>query len=187
MYYALKNIKSSIRVLLVFTFLTGVVYPLLVTGIATLVFPRQAGGSLIRLGGVVIGSELLAQKVTSPKYFQSRPSAVDYGTMPSGASNLSPGSLAFVTAYQERLAALGAGAPADLLTTSASGLDPHVSPEAATFQLARVAQARGLNNQQMMALQSLVASHTEGPQLGLLGRPRVNVLRLNISLDETFP
>ena len=177
----MKTIVQSLRVLIVFTLLTGVIYPVAVTGLAKMLFARQANGSLITEGEKIIGSELLAQKFEDPKYFWPRPSGADYATVASGATNKGPISADLVKAINERREKLGKDAPADLLTASGSGLDPHISPAAAHFQIARIAAARKLPEQ---AIAALVEFKTETPQLGFLGEPRVNVLALNRALDE---
>ena len=175
-----KEILISLRAILVLTVITSIAYPLLITGIAQLAFPSQANGSLVRSGDQIIGSELLAQKFTAAKYFWPRPSAADYGTVASGASNQGFTSKKLLDAITERRATLGENAPADLLTTSGSGLDPDISPEAAHYQIARVAAARNLPTK---TVEMLVDHKTLGPQLGFLGQPRVNVLALNRALD----
>lgn len=177
----MKTLLQSLRALLVLTLLTGVVYPLLVTGVAQLAFPKQANGSLAHEGATIVGSELLAQKFEQPRYFRPRPSAAGYATLPSGASNLGPTSAALAKNVADRRQQWGQEAPADLLTASGSGLDPHVSPEAALVQAPRVAEARGLPLERVTAL---IAQQTEPPQLGFLGEPRVNILTLNRALDR---
>ena len=177
----LKEILTSVRALLVLTLLTCVIYPLAVTGLAQLAFPAQANGSLVKNGGQLVGSSLLAQKFTTPRYFWPRPSAADYATVASGASNQGFTSKKLADAVNERHAALGADAPADLLTTSGSGLDPHISPAAARFQAARVAAARNLPVEKVTAL---VEKSIEPSQFGFLGQARVNVLLLNRALDQ---
>ncbi len=184
----------AIRILLALTLLTGVVYPLVVTGAARVLFPRQATGSVVEAGGKAVGSELLAQPFADPKYFLPRPSASDpaYATIASGASNLGPTAEKQQKAVAERAVALrerfGVGPevalPADLLTASGSGLDPHLSPEAARFQIAAVAKARGFDAGKTQRLREIVDASVESPQLGFLGDPRVNVLRLNLALDR---
>lgn len=176
----MKLIIQSVRMLIAVTLLTGLVYPLAMTGIANVVFPRQAQGSPTQLDGKLIGSDLLAQKFENPRYFWPRPSAADYATVASGASNKGPTSADLAKAIDAQRAKFGADAPVDLLTASGSGLDPHISPEAAQFQVERIAAERGLPAQRLAAL---VTQATEGPQLGLFGEPRVNVLRLNLLLD----
>jgi K+-transporting ATPase ATPase C chain len=169
--------------------LVGVIYPLVITGVAQLAFRAKANGSLIDRDGKIIGSELLAQQFTGEKYFWPRPSAGSYATVPSGVSNLGPTSAALQSNVVARAAAIRAAnklpadatVPADLLFTSGSGLDPHVSPEAARLQVARVASARGVSEEPITAL---VEKLIEPPQLGFLGEPRVNVLLLNLALDQ---
>jgi K+-transporting ATPase ATPase C chain len=181
--------KTSIRFTLVTTLLLGLGYPLLVTGIAKVVFPHQAGGSLIQLNdGMVIGSELLAQSFTSDRYFHPRPSAAGngYDATASGGSNLAQSSKTLVTRIQgdiDKLAAQNPGKPVpiDLVTTSASGLDPDITPDAAYYQVPRVAKARSLSEE---SVRTLIAQQTTPRQLGLLGEPRVNVLALNRALDN---
>jgi K+-transporting ATPase ATPase C chain len=171
------QIRPAIMAFLVLTALTGLAYPLLVGGLAWAFFPARAGGSLLRRDGRVAGSLLIGQSFTDPGDFWGRPSAAE-----GGGSNLSPGSPELRRTVQARVERLrGAGpVPVDLVTASGSGLDPHISPAAASFQAARVARARGLDEGTVRAL---AAACTEGPQLGLLGEPRVNVLKLNLALD----
>ncbi|HEY8900811.1 MAG TPA: potassium-transporting ATPase subunit KdpC [Chthoniobacterales bacterium] len=176
-----KEILASLRAIIVLTLITSVAYPLAITAIGQLAFPAQANGSLVKSGDTIVGSTLLAQKFTAPGYFAPRPSAADYATVASGASNQGYTSKRNLDAITERRATLGANAPSDLLTASGSGLDPDISPEAARFQAARVAGARGLP---MEIVQKLVADHTQPPQLGFLGQARVNVLALNLALDS---
>ena len=184
------HLRPALMLLLILTVITGVVYPLVVTGVAQVVFPYQAGGSLIVKDGTVVGSALIGQPFDDPKYFWGRPS----GTSPfpnnaaaSSGSNLSPTNPALVKAVQDRVDALRAAdpgnqaaVPVDLVTASGSGLDPHISPAAALYQVTRVAQARKLEPQ---AVRQLVEQHTEGRFLGILGEPRVNVLSVNLALD----
>lgn len=190
----MKQLIIAVRVTLVFAVLTGVAYPLLVTGLARAIFPHQSDGSLIQPGGKTIGSELIGQRFTRPEYFQGRPSAAGndgYDGLASGGSNLGPTNQHLVDRLQGDVkkfhdanpAATGP-LPADLLTASGSGLDPDISPASAEVQVARVAKARGMSED---ALRALVASHTEGRQFGILGEPRVNVLKLNLALDEAAP
>ena len=185
----MKLFIQSIRQTIVWTILAGVAYPLIMTGVAQLLFHHQANGSLIERNGVVVGSELLAQQFTGEKYFWPRPSAGSYATVPSGASNLGPTSQALqsnvtanATAFRtgNKLAA-DAPVPADMVFTSASGLDPHISPESARLQVARVAAARGITEDQ---IKTLVEKFVEPPQWGVFGEPRVNVLELNVALDD---
>ena len=178
--------KTSIRFTLVATVLLGLGYPLLVTGIASVLFPHKAAGSLILKDGTVIGSELLAQSFTSDRYFHPRPSVNSYDASNSGGSNLAQSSKALVTRIQgdiDKLAAQNPGKPVpiDLVTTSASGLDPDITPDAAYYQAPRVAKARNLSEE---SVQKLIEQHIAGRQLGLLGEARVNVLELNLDLDK---
>ena len=188
----MKIFLPCFRLFLVLVLLTGVIYPLVVTAVAQLAFHNQAEGSQINSNGKLVGSALLSQKTESPKYFWPRPSAGDYATVASSASNLGPSSDALKKAIADRAAKLrsannlaaDAPLPDDMITTSASGLDPHISPAAARMQIDRVTKARDFNAEQKMKLTALVKSHIEGPQLGFLGEPRVNVLLLNVALDE---
>jgi potassium-transporting ATPase KdpC subunit len=177
----MKTILQSLRIYLVLTLLTGILYPLAMTGVAQLLFPKQANGSRIVENGKLIGSDLLAQKFESPRYFWPRPSSADYATAPSGASNKGPTSADLRKSIDERRAKFGNDAPVDLLTASGSGLDPHISPEAARLQIARVAAARNISIQKIT---TLVDQTIEEPQLGFLGESRVNVVRLNRALDQ---
>jgi potassium-transporting ATPase KdpC subunit len=177
----MKTILQSLRIYLVLTLVTGILYPLAMTGVAQLLFPKQANGSRIVESGKLVGSDLLAQKFESPRYFWPRPSSADYATVPSGASNKGPTSADLKKSIADRRSKFGNDAPIDLLTTSGSGLDPHISPEAAHLQIARVADARKMSIQQ---ISSLVDQTIEAPQFGFLGEPRVNVLRLNQALDQ---
>jgi potassium-transporting ATPase KdpC subunit len=178
-------LRPAIALTLFFTLLTGVAYPLALTGIAEGVFPAQAQGSLISRGGTVIGSSLVGQKFESERYFHGRPSAVDYDASTSSGSNYGPSSTALLDQVKERAAAYGGSdVPADLVTASGSGLDPDVSPAGALAQVARVAKARGLTEEQV---RTLVGQHTEGLELGMLGATRVNVLELNLALDQLTP
>jgi potassium-transporting ATPase KdpC subunit len=195
-----REIRPAIVVLVALTLITGLVYPLAMTGIAQVVFPHQANGSLIERDGKVIGSELIGQNFTSDKYFHGRPSATTapdpkdptktvpapYNADNSGGSNLGPSNKALIDRVKGDIATLqkqnpGTPVPIDLVTTSGSGLDPDISPEAALFQVPRVAKARGLPEDQ---IRQLVDDNTEGRLFGLLGEPRVNVLELNLALDH---
>ena len=184
----LKLLLQSLRHLLLWTVLTGLVYPLVITGIARLAFAKQADGSLVERQGKLVGSALLAQQFQGTNYFWPRPSAGTYATVASGASNLGPTSGQQQTNVMNNLAAFRSGnhlatnadVPADMVYASGSGLDPHISPAAARLQIDRVAAARGLPADKVGAL---VAQFTEGPQLGFLGQARVNVLLLNLALD----
>ena len=177
-------ILQSIRMLVVMTVVTGVVYPLLVTGFAQVLFKDKANGSLIFQNRKVVGSRLIGQSFSDPKYFWSRPSATSpqpYNAASSSGSNLGPTNPALLDAVKERVSKLEAKpVPADLVTASGSGLDPHISPAAAEYQVARVAKARNVPEDNV---RDLVAKHTEDRQLGVLGEPRVNVLELNLALD----
>jgi potassium-transporting ATPase KdpC subunit len=196
----LRQIRPALVVLVALTLITGLAYPLAMTGIAQLLFPRQAQGSLIERNGTVVGSELVGQVFESDKYFHGRPSATTasdpndatktvpapYNAANSGGSNLGPSNKALVDRVQGDMDKLkqenaSAPVPADLVTTSASGLDPHISPEAALFQVPRIAKARNVPEDR---LRQLVVDHTEGRLFGLLGEPRVNVLLLNLALDQ---
>ena len=161
--------------------LTGIIYPLAMTAIAQLCFSKQANGSRILQDGKLIGSDLLAQKFESPRYFWPRPSAADFATVPSGASNKGPTSAELKNSIQERRAKFGTDAAVDLLTGSGSGLDPHISPEAARSQISRVAAVRKVSIER---ISQLVDQTIEPSQLGFLGEPRVNVFRLNRALDQ---
>ena len=184
------SIRSAALLLLVFTVLTGVAYPLLVTGIAQGIMPARANGSLMVQDGKAAGSALIGQPFSDPKYFWGRPSATGsfpYNAAASSGSNLGPTNPALAGAVGTRIAALRAAdpgneapVPVDLVTASASGLDPHISPAAAQFQVPRVARARNLPEERV---KQLVAQNTEHRQFGILGEPRVNVLRLNLALD----
>jgi len=187
----LTHVRAAIVMLVLFTAVTGVAYPVLVTIIAQLVFPHQANGSLIVKDGKTVGSALIGQPFDDPKYFWSRPSATSpfgYNAGASGASNLSPTNADLIKAVQGRVDALRAAdpgntapVPVDLVTASGSGLDPHISPAAALYQVARVARARKADPD---IVGQLVERHTDGRLLGLLGEPRVNVLALNLALDS---
>jgi potassium-transporting ATPase KdpC subunit len=196
----LKQLKQAFLLLLIFSILTGIVYPLAITALAQTFFPRQANGSLIyhNDGRTAVGSSLIGQAFTDPKYFWSRPSATQttdaepkplpYNAEASSGSNLGPLNADFATAVSARIAALRKAdpdnrlpIPVDLVTTSASGLDPHISPAAAEYQLHRVARLRNMTETQ---LREIVAKHTEGRTFGLLGEPRVNVVELNVELDS---
>ena len=185
------QLRPALMMLLTLMLLTGVIYPLAVTGLAQLLLPSLADGSLITRDGKVIGSELIGQHFDDPKYFWGRPSATSpfpYNAAASSGSNLGPTNPAFIDAVRGRVSALRAAdpvndtpIPVDLVTASGSGLDPHMSPAAAEYQLKRVARARGLGEN---TLRDLVARHTEGRQLGVLGERRINILKLNVALDD---
>jgi len=185
-----EQLRPACTLLLMLTLLTGLAYPLAVTSLAKILFPRQANGSLIVHDGKIVGSELIGQPFEAPKYFWSRPSATTpfpYNAAASSGSNLGPTNPALVDAVKARVAALQAAdpgnnrpVPVDLVTASGSGLDPHISPAAAEYQIARVARARGLSE---AAVRQVVAQSTEGRQWGFLGERRVNVLNVNLALD----
>jgi len=188
----MNHLRPALVSLALLTLITGVAYPLVVTLIAQTVFPAQANGSLIVKDGKVIGSRLIGQPFDDPKYFWGRPSATSpfpYNAAASSGSNQGPTNPALTKAVQERVDALRAAdpgntaaVPVDLVTASGSGLDPHISPAAALYQVGRVAKARKLDE---VAVRRFVDQHTEGRQLGFLGEPRVNVLALNLALDGT--
>ena len=187
-----KLLMQSIKQTLLWTILLGGVYPLVITVVAQLAFPNQADGNLITRNGKMVGSEWIAQQFQTSRYFWPRPSAGGYATVPSGSSNYGPTSKKLQDTVNGFAAALrtahklpaDAPVPADLVFTSASGLDPHISPEAARFQIARVASARNMSVEQVTAL---VDKFIEPPQYGFLGEPRVNVLMLNLDLNQKFP
>lgn len=189
----MKNITTAVLMTIVTTILFGLIYPLVVTGLAQVIFPENANGQLLRRSdGTVIGSRLIGQPFSSPGYFQSRPSAAGasgYDAGASSGSNLGPTNQKLidrVKADVERLKAENPGKPVpiDLVTTSGSGLDPHISPASAEFQVPRVARERGISEDE---LRRIVSAHTEGRQFGFLGEPTVNVLELNLDLDRTMP
>jgi K+-transporting ATPase ATPase C chain len=186
----ITQLRTAISMLLVLTVLTGFVYPLVVTGIAQVVFPHQANGSLITDGDAQIGSKLIGQSFAAPKYFWGRLSAtspVPYNAAASSGSNYGPLHPDLKSAAERRISALTADGtpvnriPVDLVTASGSGLDPHISPAAAEFQVTRVAKARGLTDDEV---RRLVKQHNQGRQIGILGEPRVHVLNLNLALDR---
>ncbi|WRH61935.1 MAG: potassium-transporting ATPase subunit KdpC [Fuscovulum sp.] len=184
----LSHLRPALTLTLLFTLLTGLAYPLALTGLAQGLFPTAANGSLLMQGDRVIGSALLAQPFAGPGYLHPRPSASGWNAAASGASNLGPTSAALISAVAERRAAweadTGQPAPIDAITTSASGLDPHISPENALAQAARIAAAR---NTDEATIRRLIAHATLGRTLWLFGEPRVNVLETNLALDAAFP
>ena len=188
-----KNLITAVLMTLVTTLLLGLVYPLVVTGLAQVIFPDQANGSLIkRVDGTLIGSRLIGQPFSSAGYFRSRPSAAGasgYDAGASSGSNLGPTNQKLTDRIKADVEKLqfenpGVPVPIDLVTTSGSGLDPHISPAAAEFQVPRVARERRTSEEQ---IRSVLAAHTHGRQFGFLGEPRVNVLELNLDLDQKFP
>ncbi|MGC8521853.1 MAG: potassium-transporting ATPase subunit KdpC [Steroidobacteraceae bacterium] len=182
--------RPALTLLLVLTVITGVIYPLIITGVAQVAFPAQANGSLIKRHGRLIGSRLIGQPFSAPQYFWSRPSASSpqpYNGLDSGGSNLGPLNPALIAAVKSRIAALRAAdpgnhapIPVDLVTASGSGLDPDISLAGAYYQAGRVARARGLS---VARMRELITAHARGGELGVLGDPRVNVLELNLALD----
>ncbi|MDA8173930.1 MAG: potassium-transporting ATPase subunit KdpC [Nitrospiraceae bacterium] len=187
----MQTLRNAVMSLVVLTILTGIIYPLVITGIAQAVFPARANGSIIVKNGTPVGSEFIGQQFGSPKYFWGRPSATTpypYNGQSSSGSNMGTNNPALMENVQARIAALHAAdpgntekIPVDLVTASASGLDPEISPAAAEYQAARVARARGIDISQV---NSLIQADTKGRLLGIFGEPRVNVLKLNLALDE---
>jgi K+-transporting ATPase ATPase C chain len=186
-----KNLWTSLLMTVATTVLFGLVYPLIVTALAQLIFPHKANGQLILKNGTVVGSGLIGQGFSGPEYFHSRPSAAGngYDAANSAGSNLGPTNQKLLDRVKADVTSAQAENPSvpvpiDLVTTSASGFDPHITPAAAEFQVARVAKSRGISTEQVRAL---VTKHTEGRQFGILGEPRANVLELNLDLDKWFP
>jgi len=185
----MKTFWPAVKIFLVLTFLTGLAYPLAVTGFARVFYSGKASGSFVKKGGATVGTELIGQAFKAPGYFWGRPSAVGYNPLPSGGSNLSPVSLALQKQAADNAAAFlaanpaaaGQAVPAELVFASGSGLDPHITPAAARLQCTRVAKARGVAESDII---SLVDAATEQRQVGILGEPRVNVLLLNLKLDQ---
>ena len=182
------QLRPAITLLALLTIITGVIYPLTVTGLAQVLFPHQANGSLIVIDGKTYGSELIGQQFDDPKYFWGRPSAAGYNAAASSGSNLGPMNPSLEEVVQARMDAFHAAdpdntlpIPVDLVTASGSGLDPHISVASALYQVSRVASARGLSE---AVVTSLMEKYTEGRQFGIFGEPRVNVLLLNLALDE---
>jgi potassium-transporting ATPase KdpC subunit len=186
----MRNLKPCIFIFLILTFITGVIYPLVITFISQAVLSDKANGSLIRENAEIRGSSLIGQEFTLPEYFWSRPSMSDYNALPSTASNLGPTSEALKLAVGNRKNQLSpyisGEIPADLLLASGSGLDPHISPEAALAQIDHVTKARNLSTEQIASLYELVRQCIDRPQWSIFGAPRVNVLKLNMATDELF-
>ena len=187
----LKELKTAILITFILTIITGILYPLAITGIAQTIFHKQANGSLIEWDGKVIGSEIIGQNFTKPEYFHPRPSQNSYDAANSGGSNLGPTNPALADRLKKDAETFRKDnpdytgpIPADAITASGSGLDPEISPANALAQAARVAKARGSSTD---AMQSLVVVNTQQRNLGVLGEPRVNVLKLNMALDQTYP
>jgi K+-transporting ATPase ATPase C chain len=189
----IKELGPGLRLMIVFTVLTGLIYPGVMTGICQLIFPNQANGSMVTVDGRVVGSSLIGQEFTKPQYFQPRPSAAGngYDATQSGGSNLGPTSQKLIdrvktsiVEFRKENARFRGKIPSDILTASGSGLDPEISPAAAEAQVYRVARARGVSAHQVRAL---VAHFIQRPSWGFIGEPRVNVLLLNIALDQRFP
>ena len=189
----MKNLTTAVLITIVTTVLFGLIYPLVVTGLAQVIFPNQANGSLVKSAdGTLIGSRLIGQPFSSPGYFKSRPSAAGasgYDAGASSGSNLGPTNQKLIDRVRADVGELqaenpGKPVPIDLVTTSGSGLDPHISPAAAEFQVPRVARERGIGEPE---LRRIIAAHTEGRQFGFLGESTVNVLELNLDLDRTTP
>jgi K+-transporting ATPase ATPase C chain len=186
-----KNLITSVLMTIATTILLGLIYPLMVTALAQVIFPKQANGELIQKNGTLIGSKLIGQGFSGASYFHSRPSAtaVPYDAANSAGSNYGPTNQKLIDRVKQDVATLqaenpGQPVPIDMVATSASGFDPEISPAAAEFQLPRVAKERGISQDQ---LQGLVKKHTEGRQFGFFGEPRVNVLELNLDLDQHYP
>jgi potassium-transporting ATPase KdpC subunit len=190
----MKTLIISFKILLVFTILTGIIYPLFITGIAQLALPAKANGSLIMKDGKIIGSELIGQKFDSSIYFWSRPSAIDYNPIPSCGSNFGPTSEKLKKQVIDRRVSFVYNnsvsdtlkIPKEMIFASASGLDPHISPEAALLQTNRIVKARHLNELQKNQLNTLVNSLVKNPQFGIFGESRINVLELNLRTDSLF-
>lgn len=182
----MKNIIIGLRLIVSLTVLTGVAYPFLMTMIGEIAFPSLSRGSLIQNSGQNVGSRLIGQKFTQDKYFWGRPSAIDYNPLPSGGSNLAPTSKKLVdsVAEQSKKFSYAQSVPQDLIFASASGLDPHISIEAALIQIERVIKARGWDEGKKESIRALIREHTAPRQLGFLGEKRVNVLELNLALDK---
>jgi potassium-transporting ATPase KdpC subunit len=188
----MKTIIISLKIFLFFTILTGIIYPLTVTGIAQLVFPKKANGSLLSKDKKLIGSELIGQQFDSTIYFSSRPSAISYNPLPSGGSNFGLTNLKLKNQVDERKKKFiefnqlnsTVDVPSEMLFASASGLDPHISPKAALLQIERIVKARNFNSEQKQKLEDIIKELTESPQFKVFGQERINVLKLNLKLDK---
>lgn len=188
----MKNLWDSLKVFLFLTLITGIIYPLIITGIAQFTMKQKADGGFISVERKIVGAELIGQKFENNKYFWGRPSAVDYNPLPSGGSNLGPTSIALKKAVEDRKAVIlksqtipeGTQIPSELLFASGSGLDPHISPAAAHFQIPRIIKARGWDDNKVNEIAKLVEQMTEKSFLAFLFPPRVNVLKINLALDE---
>jgi potassium-transporting ATPase KdpC subunit len=189
----LKNILSvSVKFLVVFTIITGIFYPLVITGTGQFLFPRKSNGSMVEVNGRNYGSELIAQKFEEDKYFRPRPSQTSYSALPSGGSNISPASIKLKQVSDSIKSAFiennklkqGTEIPSEMIFKSASGLDPHISRESAMLQTGRISNARKFNDEKKLMLEQLVDKYTEKPQFGILGEERINVLLINIELDK---
>lgn len=190
----MKTIIISIKIFIVITILTGIIYPLFVTIIGQTIFPNQTNGSMIVVDGKIVGSELIGQKFTETRYFSSRPSAIEYNPMPSGGSNLSVTSKELQLRVKRNVDAFDSInqlpssqlIPSEMMYASASGLDPHISPAAALLQVNRIYKARNLSEIELKKIKNLIEHATEGRQFGFLGEERINVLKLNLELDKKF-
>jgi potassium-transporting ATPase KdpC subunit len=188
----MRTFITSLRAIFILTILTGIVYPVLMIIFSHFIFPHRANGSLITINGEIVGSELIAQKFQGEKYFWSRPSAIDYNPLPSGASNLGPTSRSLQKIVEQRktffteknFLSSNVVLPTEIVFSSGSGVDPHISPEAALLQVQRVSFARGFDEVKVNKLRSTIQKTTELLQFGFLGQPRINVLLLNIELDK---
>ena len=186
-----KEIKTGFIVFLIFTFVSGLLYPLFITGVAQFIFKDKANGSLIKLNGKVIGSELIGQKFTGHEYFHGRPSSISYTSSKSGASNLGPTSKKLIKETQKNISAIrienmledNVQIPPDLVLSSASGLDPDISIKSAELQIPRIAKERGISEER---IHKLISKHSEHRQFWILGNERVNVLKLNLALDKSL-
>ena len=187
----MKDVRNSLKMFIWMTFLTGIVYPLMITGIAQLTMRHKANGEFFFINGKIVGAKLIAQKFENPRYFWPRPSVIDYNPLSSGGSNLSPTSSILKKVVEKRMEKVqGANdqvsVPVELLFASGSGLDPHISLEAARFQIDRIAKARGWDEKDKKKLNNLIETQSEGRYFGFLGEPCVNVLKLNLALESAL-